>query len=123
MTMKQFSSVDEYFASLPEGPKRLMEEMRQAIRQAAPEAGEKISYGMPTFTFHGNLVHYAAYKHHIGFYPTPSAIEAFRQELAPYELSKGTVRVALDRPLPLDLIRRMVEFRVNEQLERRKTRR
>lgn len=101
----------------------LVGEVREAIRQAAPEAGEKISDGTPTFTFHGNLVHYAAFKTHIGFYPTPSAIEAFRQDLAPYELSKGTVRLPLGQPLPLPLIRRMVEYRVKEQLERQRNRR
>ena len=122
--MKRFSSVDEYIGSLPEELGGLMEQMRQAIRQAAPEAGEKISYSMPAFTFHGMLVYYAAHKRHIGFYPVSSAIHAFREELAPYETSKGTVRLPLDRPLPLALIRRMVEYRVNEQLEKKnKTRR
>jgi len=88
--------------------------LRAAIRAAAPDAEEKISYQMPTFALHGNLVHFAAHPHHIGFYPAPSGIAAFAEELAPYKSSKGAVQFPLDQPLPLDLIRRIVEFRVEE---------
>jgi uncharacterized protein YdhG (YjbR/CyaY superfamily) len=88
------------------------------IHAAAPEATEKISYQMPTFFLHGNLVHFAAFKHHIGFYPVPSGIEAFAAELAPYKRSKGAVQFPLDQPLPHDLITRIVDFRVAENRQK-----
>lgn len=91
-----------------------MEEMRSIIREQAPEARETISYGIPTFALNGNLVHFAAYKGHIGFYPTSSGIQAFKDELRSYRSSKGAVQFPLDEPLPRDLIRRMVGFRVTE---------
>ena len=85
---------------------------------AAPEAEERISYQMPTFTLHGNLVHFAAFKNHIGFYPAPSGTETFRQELAPYQGSKGAIRFPITQPLPLELITKIVQFRVSENLSR-----
>lgn len=112
----EFTTIDEYIAMFPAETQSLLAELRATIRAAAPEAQEKISYQMPTFAQAGNLVHFAAHKEHIGFYPAPSAIEAFREELAPFESSKGAVRFPIDRPLPLDLIRRIVEFRVAENL-------
>ncbi len=112
----EFTTIDEYIAMFPAETQRLLAELRATIRAAAPKAQEKISYRMPTFAQAGNLVHFAAHKEHIGFYPAPSGIEAFRDELAPYESSKGAVRFPIDRPLPLDLIRRIVEFRVAENL-------
>lgn len=112
----EFTTIDEYIAMFPAETQSLLAELRATIRAAAPEAQEKISYRMPTFAQAGNLVHFAAHKEHIGFYPAPSAIEAFRAELAPFESSKGAVRFPIDRPLPLDLIRRIVEFRVAENL-------
>jgi uncharacterized protein YdhG (YjbR/CyaY superfamily) len=112
----EFTTIDEYIAMFPAETQSLLAELRATIRAAAPEAQEKISYQMPTFAQAGNLVHFAAHKEHIGFYPAPSAIEAFRAELAPFESSKGAVRFPIDRPLPLDLIRRIVEFRVAENL-------
>ncbi len=84
------------------------------VKQIAPEAQERISYQMPTFYLNGNLVHFAAYSQHIGFYPTPGGITSFENELQPYRISKGTARFPLDRPLPLDLIRKIVEFRIRE---------
>ncbi|NTU49888.1 MAG: hypothetical protein HGA87_03195, partial [Desulfobulbaceae bacterium] len=95
-----------------------LETIRETIRAAAPDAEEKISYQMPTFTLKGNLVHFAACKTHIGFYPTPSGIEQFRQELSVYDCAKGTVRFPLGKPIPLELISRIVQFRVIENFKR-----
>lgn len=113
-----FSSIDEYIATFPDDIQNILQELRAAIKAAAPDATEKISYQMPTFALKGNLVHFAAFKKHIGFYPAPSGIEAFKQELSAYESSKGAVRLPIDQPLPLDLIRRIVQFRVEENLKK-----
>jgi uncharacterized protein YdhG (YjbR/CyaY superfamily) len=113
-----FQSIDEYIAIFPAEIQAILEELRAAIRAAAPDAEERISYQMPAFALHGNLVYFAAAKNHIGFYPTSSGIAAFQQELSAYEGSKGAVRFPIGQPLPLDLIRRMVEFRVAENLNR-----
>ncbi|NTW73222.1 MAG: hypothetical protein HGA49_13415, partial [Eubacteriaceae bacterium] len=91
-----------------------LQEIRETIRKAAPEATEKISYQMPTFYLNGNLVHFAAFTSHIGFYPAPSGVEVLKEELAPYLHAKGSIQFPLNQPLPLDLIRRIVEFRVIE---------
>jgi len=107
-------SIDAYIEGCPEAYRGRLQALRAAIREAAPEAEEAIRYRMPTFRLKGNLVHFALQARHIGFYPAPSAIEAFRDELAPYRTSKGAVQFPLDQPLPLDLVRRMVEFRVRE---------
>ena len=112
----KITSIDEYIAAFPESMQKLLRELRAAIKSAAPDAQEKISYQMPTFYLNGNLVHFAAYKGHIGFYPTPSAMEGFSAELAAYETSKGAVRFPLDQPLPPDLVRRITAFRVAENL-------
>lgn len=109
------TTIDEYIAACPIDVQPRLCDLRKAITEAAPEAAEKISWGMATFIYHGNLVHFSAQKNHIGFHPTPSAIEAFREELTGYSCSKGTVRLPHDRPLPLPLIGRMVRFRVEEQ--------
>jgi uncharacterized protein YdhG (YjbR/CyaY superfamily) len=93
--------------------------MRQTIREAAPGATEAISYRMPTFKLNGNLVHFAAFKNHIGFYPTPSAIERFKEELSPYKWAKGSVQFPLDKPVPYALVKKIVTFRVKENLKRR----
>jgi uncharacterized protein YdhG (YjbR/CyaY superfamily) len=119
-SMKQFNSVDEYINSVPEDLQKLLKLVRKTIKEVAPEANEKISYGVPTFTFHGNLVHYAAFKSHFSFFPTSSATKAFAKDLAPYNTSKGTIRFPLDKPLPLFLIRKIVEFRLKENLQRAK---
>jgi uncharacterized protein YdhG (YjbR/CyaY superfamily) len=112
-----YGSIDEYIATFPGDVQKKLQEMRTTIKKAAPEATEKISYQMPTFYLHGNLVHFAAFKNHIGFYPVPSGIEAFREELSAYENSKGGVRFPFSKPLPLDLITRIVRFRVAENLK------
>src|SRR5665647_750430 len=101
---KASKTIDEYIAAFPKNIQSILEEMRQTIRNSAPKAEEAISYQMPTFKLNGNLVYFAAFKKHIGFYPTSSGVEAFKRELAPYEVSKGTIRFPLDRPLPLKLV-------------------
>jgi uncharacterized protein YdhG (YjbR/CyaY superfamily) len=115
-TGKQFKTVDEYISSTPTGPKEKLEGLRKAIKQVAPKAEEVISYNMPAFKLHGILVYYAAYKTHIGFYPTASPIAIFKKELEKYELAKGTVRFPLDKPLPLALIKQIVKFKMSENL-------
>lgn len=109
-----FASIDEYIATFPKEIQNILQEIRATIHAAAPEAKEKISYQMPTFTLNGNLVHFAAFKKHIGFYPTPSGTEAFQEELAIYKTAKGSAQFPLDQPMPLALIRKIVEFRVAE---------
>ena len=111
-------SIDDFIARYPEEVQHVLNALREVIRQAAPGAEEAINYGIPTFRLHGNLVHFSAYARHIGFYPAPSGIETFTEELAPYAQSKGAVKFPLDQPLPYDLVRRIVEFRVSENLER-----
>ncbi len=115
--------IDAYIRMFPHEVQVMLSSLRQTIREAAPEAEETISYQMPTFKQNGALVHFAAYKKHIGFYPTPSGIEAFKEELSAYEGSKGTVRFALDKPLPLDLVSEIVKFRVRENLEKKQLKR
>lgn len=115
-----FTSIDEYIATFPEEIQKLLEELRATIKAAAPDAEEKISYQMPTFALKGNLVHFAAFKNHIGFYPTSSGVQAFKRELSIYAGAKGSVRFPLGKPLPLKLIRRIVKFRVAENLKRAK---
>lgn len=115
MDQKLPATIDEYIATRTPEVQPFLRELCRTIREAAPRAGEKISWGMATFTHHGNLVHFSAEKHHVGFHPAPSAIEAFKKELAGYSCSKGTVRLPYDKPLPAELIRNMVRFRVEEQ--------
>lgn len=119
MAKTNYQSIDEYIGTFPEDAQQVLEDIRKVIREAAPEAKEVISYQMPTFRQNGILVHFAAHKHHIGLYPTPSAIKAFENELSEYESSKGSVKFPLDQPRPLDLIKRMVRFRVQENLEKK----
>jgi uncharacterized protein YdhG (YjbR/CyaY superfamily) len=114
------TSIDGYIASAPKDIQKLLEEIRATIKAAAPGAEETINYGIPTFTLHGNLVHFAAFKKHIGFYPTPSGIEAFRDELSNYEGAKGSVQFPFSKKLPLALITKIVKFRVKENQERAK---
>jgi uncharacterized protein YdhG (YjbR/CyaY superfamily) len=113
-----FYSIDEYIATFPAEIQALLESVRATIRAAAPEAEEKISYQMPTFVLNGNLVHFAAFKQHIGLYPAPSGIEAFQQELAPYKGAKGSIRFPISQPLPLELISAIVRYRVAENLKK-----
>jgi len=117
---KQFKTMDEYISTFPKNVQDILEKMRHTIREVAPKAEETINYQMPTFKLNGNLVHFAAYKKHIGFYPTPSGIDAFRKELSPYELSKGTIKFPIDKPIPFDLVRRIVVYRVKENLKKGK---
>lgn len=109
-----FSSIDEYIATFPPDIQKILEKIRAIVKAAAPEAQEKISYQMPTFFLNGNLVHFAAFKNHIGFYPTPSGIEKFKKELAGYQGAKGSVQFPLDEPIPYALISEIVKFRVEE---------
>ena len=113
-----FNNIDEYIANFSEDVQEILQELRATIRAAAPEAEEAISYQMPTFKLKGNLVHFAAYKNHIGFYPAPRGIEVFKEELSAYKGAKGSVQFPIDQPLPLDLISRIVRFRVTENLEK-----
>lgn len=108
------ADIDTYIARYAPPVQDLLRELRAAVRAAAPEAEETISYGMPAFRQDGILVYFAAYARHIGFYPTGSGIEAFKDEFAGYAWSKGAVQFPLDRPLPVDLVRRIVQFRVEE---------
>lgn len=108
------NSVDEYIAGFPAATQEVLEEVRALIRAAASGATETISYAIPTFDLNGHLVHFAGYRNHIGLYPGPSGIEAFREELKPYKSARGSVQFPLGQPLPMDLIRRIVEFRVQE---------
>ncbi len=110
--------LDAYIAHYPAEVQARLQKLRATIRKAAPEAEETINYGVPTFTLHGNLVHFAAYAHHIGFYPTPSGIEQFKKELSVYKGAKGSVQFPLDQPLPYGLITKIVKFRVKENLAR-----
>jgi len=110
-------TIDEYIAGFPPEIQEKLETIRATIRKAAPKAEEAISYMIPTFKLHGNLVHFAAYKNHIGFYPGAGGIAAFQEELAGYETSKGTVQFPLDKRLPLTLITKIVKFRVQQNLD------
>lgn len=112
----QFNSIDEYIATFPAEIQQRLQAIRATIHAAAPEATEKISYQMPTFAQQGNLIHFAAFKNHIGMYPTPSGIAAFQEELAPYAGAKGSIRFPLDQPIPHELISKIVKFRVAENL-------
>lgn len=106
--------IDSYIAGFPEDVQKRLGQMRATIRKAAPKAEEAIKYAMPTFVLHGNLVHFAAFKNHIGFYPAPTGMEAFKKDLAPYKTGRGSVQFPLDKPLPLALITRIVKLRVRE---------
>jgi len=111
-------NIDEYIAGFPADIQEILEKIRMTIRKAAPDAEEAISYQMPTFKLKGNLVHFAAFKNHIGFYPVPTGIEKFKKELSVYESGKGSVKFPLDKPIPYTLIAKIVKFRVKESLEK-----
>jgi uncharacterized protein YdhG (YjbR/CyaY superfamily) len=113
-------NIDEYISDFSEDIQEKLQLIRQTIRKAAPEAEECINYGIPTFKFQGNLVHFAAYQTHIGFYPGASGIAEFKQELSPYKTAKGTVQFALEKPLPLELISDIVIFRLDENMRKAK---
>ena len=112
------TTIDEYIASFPKDVQEILEKIRKTIHEAVPEADEAISYQMPAFKFHGNLVYFAAFKKHIGFYPIPSGIEKFKAELSIYKQGKGSVQFPLDKPIPYDLVSQIVKFRVEENLRK-----
>jgi len=117
------ATIDDYIEAFPEDVQVILRKMRQTIRDAAPRAVEAISYQMPTFKLNGRtLVHFAAFKSHIGFYPIPTGIEAFKEELAPYKQGKGSVQFPLDKPIPYDLVERIVKYRVSENMDMKKRR-
>ncbi|MRN56451.1 iron chaperone [Paenibacillus monticola] len=113
-----FESIDEYISQFSPEVQDKLKMIRTVIKEAAPDAEEKISYQMPTFAMHGNLVHFAAFKKHIGFYPAPRGIDAFKEELSVYKGAKGSVQFPLDQPLPFELISRIVQFRVAENIKK-----
>lgn len=114
------SSIGDYIASFPEGTRELLEQVRTTIQIAAPEATEKISYAIPTFYLNGNLVHFSAYQNHIGFYPGASGIANFQNEISGYKNSKGAVQFPIGETIPFELITKIVKFRVNENLQKKR---
>ena len=117
---KEYKTIDEYIATFPKIIQAILEELRRVIRDSAPNAEEAISYQMPAFKLNGNLVYFAAFRDHFSFLPTSSAIEAFKEKLSPYKISKGTVRFPINEPIPFDLIKEMVRYRVTENLGKKK---
>jgi uncharacterized protein YdhG (YjbR/CyaY superfamily) len=114
----KYSTIDEYISSFPKNIQKMLGDVRSVIRKVAPDSVEAISYGIPTFKLNGNLVHFAAFKNHIGFYPTPNGIEEFEKELSVYKQGKGSVQFPVDQPLPLDLISKIVKYRVKKNSEK-----
>lgn len=109
-----FPTIDEYIKSFPKDVQKILEQVRQAIKKSAPEAQETINYQIPTFKLNGNLVHFAAFKNHIGFYPAPSGLKTFKKELSDYKSSKGSVQFPIDKPIPVSLISKIVKYRAKE---------
>jgi len=120
MDSKKYKTIDEYIASFPVDVQNTLQKLRHVIHKAAPEAQETISYSMPAFKQNGILVYFAAFKNHIGFFPTSSGVAAFQKELSPYDTSKGTIRFPPDRPIPYKLVEKIVKFRVQENLSKKK---
>ena len=117
--MEKYIDIDTYIATFPESTQRILEQVRATIKKAAPNTEEAIKYGMPTFMLNGkNLVFFAAFKNHIGFYATPTGHEAFKDALSIYKQGKGSVQFPLDKPIPYDLITKIVQFRVQENLKK-----
>lgn len=117
----EYKTIDEYMKAFPQDVQIVLEKVRKVIKEAAPDAVEAISYGMPTFKLNGkNMVHFAGWRKHIGFYPTPSGTETFQKELSPYKAAKGSVQFPLDEPIPFDLIRKITLFRLREIEDRKK---
>jgi uncharacterized protein YdhG (YjbR/CyaY superfamily) len=119
MEKKQFNTMDEYISTFPKDIQQILREIRETIHKAAPKAEEAISYQIPTFKQNGNLVHFAAWKNHIGFYPTPSGTKEFEKELSKYHRAKGSVQFPLDEPMPLRLITKIVKFRLKQNEAKR----
>ncbi len=115
---KKSAAVDQYIAGFPKDVQVVLEKVRATIRKTAPQAEETIGYHMPAYVFHGNLVYFAGFKSHIGFYPIPSGIEKFRKELSVYKQGKGSVQFPLDRPIPYGLITKIVKYRMQENLKK-----
>jgi uncharacterized protein YdhG (YjbR/CyaY superfamily) len=113
-----YSTIDEYIIQFSPEVQEILQTLRTVIKEAAPDATEKINYQMPTFDLHGNLVHFAAYKNHIGFYPAASGIDAFKHELSEYKGAKGSVQFPIEKPLPYELISKIVKFRVAENIKK-----
>ena len=120
---KKFKNIDEYISVFPRDIQITLQQIRETIHKAAPKATEVISYNMPAFKQNGVLVYFAAFKNHIGFFPTSSGIKKFSKELSSYETSKGTIRFPLDKKIPLSLIRKIARFRLNEDLEKQRKKR
>ena len=118
MNTNKPKNTDEYIASFPKDIQKNLEQVRATIKKAAPDAIEKISYAMPTFHQNGNLVHFAAYKNHIGFYPSSKPIKVFKDELTDYKTSKGAIQFPINKPLPNGLINKIIKFRIKENLSR-----
>ncbi|HET6846285.1 MAG TPA: DUF1801 domain-containing protein [Anaerolineales bacterium] len=112
-----YKTIDEYLKAQPAATQKVLRTLRATIQAAAPGATQTINYGIPTFQLNGNLVHFAAFEMHIGFYPTPGGIQAFRKDLSRYVSAKGSVQFPLDKPMPLGLITRIVKFRVKQQMQ------
>jgi len=120
MQKEQYLTIDEYINMCPKEVQGRLKELRSLIKELVPEATEKISYQMPTFYLNGNLVHFAAHSNHIGFYPTPSGIDQFKTELEKYVTSKGAIQFPLEKPLPFDLIKKIVRFRAEENRNKKR---
>jgi uncharacterized protein YdhG (YjbR/CyaY superfamily) len=121
VSKEQFKTIDDYIRNFPEAIQAILETMRHSIREAAPETAEAISYNMPAFRLNGkNLVYFAAFKHHIGFYSVSAGLEEFKEELAPYKQGKGSVQFPIDKPVPYELVKDMVRFQVAERIKKRR---
>jgi len=118
MTIPKPKNVDVYIAGFPKDVQKILEQIRATIKKAAPAAGETIKYAMPTFTLNGNLVYFAAYKKHIGFYPVPTGNKTFEKEFSAYKTGKGSIQFPLEKPMPLSLIKKIVAFRVKQNSEK-----
>jgi uncharacterized protein YdhG (YjbR/CyaY superfamily) len=114
----QAKNIDEYIVAFPKETQKLLEQVRATIKKAAPEAEEAIKYAIPTFVYNGNLVHFAGYENHIGFYPAPTGMEAFKKDLSVYKTGKGSVQFPIDKPMPLGLITKIVKFRIEQNKEK-----
>jgi len=122
MEKNEIKTVEDYLAGFPPGTRKLLRKVRETIQKAAPEAEEVISYRMPAYKLNGVLVYFTGYQNHIGLYPTASGIQAFQSELTPFKWAKGSVQFPLDRPVPFNLIDKMVQFRVRENLQKFRSR-
>jgi uncharacterized protein YdhG (YjbR/CyaY superfamily) len=118
--MNEATTIDGYIADSPKDTQKHLKQIRQVVRKLVPDAKEDIKYGMPTYVLNGNLLHFAGFEHHIGFYPTPTGIASFKKDLAPYKQGKGSVQFPLDKPMPLALITRIIKYRLKQNLEKGK---